>query len=61
MLALTHALRVLTVDRVRWEWFTSLKFDWEHFSGRRPFRWPLVSSELYHGDSADTQHRSSIS
>ncbi|KAF8918616.1 hypothetical protein CPB85DRAFT_1430319 [Mucidula mucida] len=25
-----------------WEWFTSLKFDWEHFSGRRPFRWPLI-------------------
>ncbi len=26
----------------RWEWFTSLPFDWQYLSGKKPFRWPLV-------------------
>ncbi|KIY68492.1 hypothetical protein CYLTODRAFT_323152, partial [Cylindrobasidium torrendii FP15055 ss-10] len=25
-----------------WEWLTSLAFDWEYMSRKRPFRWPLI-------------------
>ncbi|KAF7321987.1 hypothetical protein MKEN_00721300 [Mycena kentingensis (nom. inval.)] len=25
-----------------WEWFTSLPFDWQVLTGRKPFRWPLI-------------------
>ncbi|KAK0458818.1 uncharacterized protein EV420DRAFT_1678962 [Desarmillaria tabescens] len=25
-----------------WEWFTSLPFDWQYVSGKKPFRWPLI-------------------
>ncbi|KAF7352176.1 hypothetical protein MVEN_01180800 [Mycena venus] len=25
-----------------WEWLISLPFDWEVFTGRKPFRWPLA-------------------
>lgn len=27
----------------RWEWFTSLEFDLQFFTGKREFRWPMVS------------------
>ncbi|KAJ3868929.1 hypothetical protein EV359DRAFT_70283 [Lentinula novae-zelandiae] len=26
----------------RWEWFTSLDFDWDYIRGKRQFRWPLI-------------------
>ena len=26
-----------------WEWFTSLDFDWQFLSGKRKFRWPMVT------------------
>ncbi|KAJ6557936.1 hypothetical protein B0H19DRAFT_1149079 [Mycena capillaripes] len=35
---LNHALLGLYA----WEWFISLPFDWEVFTGRKPFRWPLA-------------------
>ncbi|TFK26090.1 hypothetical protein FA15DRAFT_667769 [Coprinopsis marcescibilis] len=25
-----------------WEWFTSLDFDWQFITRKKPFRWPLV-------------------
>ncbi|KZT21539.1 hypothetical protein NEOLEDRAFT_1073397 [Neolentinus lepideus HHB14362 ss-1] len=25
-----------------WEWFTSLPFDWQFVSGKKPFRWPMI-------------------
>ncbi|KAJ7599405.1 hypothetical protein C8J56DRAFT_916601 [Mycena floridula] len=25
-----------------WEWFTSLRFDWDYLSGKRQFRWPMI-------------------
>ncbi|KAJ7100004.1 hypothetical protein B0H15DRAFT_771066 [Mycena belliarum] len=25
-----------------WEWFTSLRFDWDYISGKRKFRWPMI-------------------
>jgi hypothetical protein len=27
---------------LRWEWFTSLQFDWQYISGKKAFRWPLI-------------------
>jgi len=27
----------------RYEWFISLEFDWDFVSGKKKFRWPLVS------------------
>lgn len=27
-----------------WEFFTSLSFDWDFISGKKKFRWPLVSA-----------------
>ena len=26
-----------------WEFITSLPFDWEYISGKRKFKWPMVS------------------
>ncbi|KAF8162464.1 hypothetical protein K438DRAFT_2025470 [Mycena galopus ATCC 62051] len=40
---LNHALLGLYA----WEWFVSLEFDWQVLSGRKPFRWPLVSPALF--------------
>ncbi|EAU89638.1 hypothetical protein CC1G_02527 [Coprinopsis cinerea okayama7 len=33
-----HALLGLYI----WEWFTSLRFDWQFVVGKKPFRWPLI-------------------
>ncbi|KAK7044852.1 hypothetical protein R3P38DRAFT_2609161 [Favolaschia claudopus] len=33
-----HALLGLYI----WEWFTSLKFDYDYISGKRKFRWPMI-------------------
>ncbi|KAJ7665965.1 hypothetical protein DFH06DRAFT_1185484 [Mycena polygramma] len=33
-----HALLGLYI----WEWFTSLRFDWDYISGKRQFRWPMI-------------------
>ncbi|KAF5334689.1 hypothetical protein D9611_011944 [Ephemerocybe angulata] len=35
---LMHVLLGLYV----WEWFTSLGFDWQFITGKKPFRWPLI-------------------
>ncbi|KAJ7832913.1 hypothetical protein B0H14DRAFT_2802383, partial [Mycena olivaceomarginata] len=35
---LNHAL----LGVYAWEWLISLPFDWEVFTGRKPFRWPLA-------------------
>jgi hypothetical protein len=39
----------------RWEWFSSLDFDWLYISGKRTFRWPLVRSASTASDS-DPKH-----
>ena len=39
------ALGFYSYSRItRWEWFTSLNFDWKYVSGNKKFRWPMVSS-----------------
>ncbi|KAF7335494.1 hypothetical protein MVEN_02202900 [Mycena venus] len=35
---LNHAL----IGLYTWEWFISLRFDWEVLTGCKPFRWPLI-------------------
>ena len=32
----------------RWEFVTSLDFDWQFLSGKKQFRWPLVGWSVYH-------------
>jgi hypothetical protein len=41
---LLHGLRfaVLTAACHRWEFFTTLDFEWEVFCGRRPWKWSFV-------------------
>lgn len=31
----------------RWEWINSLEFEWEVFTGKRPWRWSIGVSPLY--------------
>ena len=36
----------------RWEWATTLGFDWQYLSGKKRFRWPLVRSSFDYLKSA---------
>ena len=38
----THRLAMLTAPCHRWEFFTTLDFEWEIFTGRRPWRWSFI-------------------
>ena len=33
---------MLTAAYHRWEYFTTLDFEWEVFTGRRPWKWSFV-------------------
>ena len=39
-----HTMRfaMLTAPRYRWEFLATLDFEWEIFTGRRPWRWSFV-------------------
>lgn len=39
-----HVSQGLSLIRCRWEFVSSLDFDWQFISGKRRFRWPLVRS-----------------
>ena len=34
----------MLTQRYRWEFVTSLPFDWAYISGKKKFKWPLVSA-----------------
>lgn len=36
----------------RWEWATTLGFEWQYLSGKKRFRWPLVRSPFHHLENA---------
>jgi hypothetical protein len=38
----THRFAMLTAPCHRWEFFTTLDFEWEIFTGRRPWRWSFI-------------------
>lgn len=42
----SHAHIHLRCQCYRWEFFTSFAFDWQYISGKKKFKWPLVSSSL---------------
>ena len=39
--ALTYALYLITQSAARWEFFTTLDYEWDVIRGHRPYRWTI--------------------